>query len=127
MGARVPRPESKVLHSRKALFNAAQMVQQILSCYDERYSNLYVERNNDDLISDGDNVLFDICRILNSKVWPSLEQPDSDDEQVLLHQLTAVTKIYQKYKLMDVFTSTTLNSLIIGYIDVILILIVPIL
>ena len=109
-------------YTREKLFlknNAAQMVQQILSCYDERYSNLYVERNNDDLISDGDNVLFDICRILNSKVWPSLEQPDSDDEQVLSHQLTAVTKIYQKYKLMDVFTSTTLNSLIIGYIDVV--------
>ena len=35
-------------------------------------------------ISDGDSVLFDVCRVLNTKVWPKLHEGSKDDENLSL-------------------------------------------
>ena len=37
---------------------------------------------------DGDNVLFDVCRVLNSQVWPNILNVDDETvEEILLVQL----------------------------------------
>ena len=90
--------------------NAAEVVQSILACYEERYNRVCVESGNDtDLTSDGDAVLFDICCILNSNVWPSLSKDEADDDKILSLQIDAITYVYERFKMMKVFDSVTLD------------------
>ena len=48
------------------------IVRSILSCYEERYSDVYSETGNNNAVSNGDKVLFDVSQVFNSAVWPSL-------------------------------------------------------
>ena len=62
-------------YSREIQFlknHGAEIIKSILSCYTKRYCNLYSETTIDNPISNGDTVLFDVCRVLNTTVWPQL-------------------------------------------------------
>ena len=65
------------------------LVNAIVMCYEERCSSLLSDNNNESLrisddenmeISDSDSVLFDVCRVLNTKVWAKLQEGSKDDE-----------------------------------------------
>ena len=62
-------------------------------------------------VIDGDNILFHVCQVLNSAVWPDLINNSNEDEIKLSLQLKAICEIYKKYKSMPIFESTSLESL----------------
>ena len=73
--------------------HAAEIVQKICSCLEERYGTVF------DKYSQGQSdsrymtyIIFDVCRVLNSKVWP-----DQVDEVLLEKQLEAITNIQNRY------------------------------
>ena len=56
-------------YSREIQFlknHGAEIIKFILSCYAERYLNLFSETTTDNPISDGDTVLFAVCHVLNN-------------------------------------------------------------
>ena len=70
------------------------------------------------LISDGDKVLFDACSVLNTTVWPQLNDSNKDAE-ILSVQLTAINSIFERFKLIPVFKSATCESLLSGCVGII--------
>ena len=57
------------------------MVRSILSRYEDRYSDVYSKTGDNNAVSDGDKVLFDVYQVLNSAVWLSLTKDESEDDQ----------------------------------------------
>ena len=51
-------------------------------------------------------MIFDICCVLNCNVWPDVT-PDSDLQEKFSVQLTALQKIFDRYKNMEVFNTFT--------------------
>ena len=94
----------------------AEIIKYILSWYAERYCNLYSETTTDNPISDGDTVLFDVRRVLNTTVWPQLNDSNKDEE-VLSVEFTAINSIFERFKLMSVFESVTCELLQNEYAD----------
>ena len=68
-------------------------------------------------ISDGDSVLFDVCRVLNTKVWPKLHEGSKDDENLSL-QLNSVKNLFEKFNNMGVFHPVSIDLLIDRYFDI---------
>ena len=68
-------------------------------------------------VSDGYNILFYVCHVLNSAVWPDLRNKINEDKTKLKLQLNAIREIYEKYKSITIFTSTSLESLQNGYTE----------
>lgn len=66
-------------------------------------SGVYSERNDKGSFSDGDNILFRVCRVLNSAVWADLTKDTNEDEIKLSQQLNTIREIYEEYKLMPIF------------------------
>ena len=97
--------------------HGAELIESILPCYVKRYCDVYSERNDEGSVSDGDNILFHVCRVLNSAVWPDLTNDSNEDEIKLSLQLNAIREIYEKYKSMPIFESTSLESLQNGYTE----------
>ena len=63
------------------------------SCYAERYCNLYSETTTDNPTSAGETILFYVCRVLNTTVWPQLIDSNKDEQvnfQINSLQSTAV-------------------------------------
>ena len=58
----------------------AEIIKSVLSCYAEKYCNLYSETTTGIPISDGDTVLFDVCHVLQTTVWPQLNDSNKDEE-----------------------------------------------
>ena len=86
------------------------IVQAIVTCYEERYSSL-LDNNNENSgvsddenmeVSDGDSVLFHVYRVLYTKFWPKLQQLDS------------VKELFENFNNMEVSHSFSINSLIDG-------------
>ena len=98
--------------------HGSEIIESILSCYAERYCNRYSETTTDNPISDGDTVLFDVCHVLNTTVWPQLNDSNKDEE-VLSVQFTAINSIFERFKLMPVFESVMCELLQSGYADII--------
>ena len=69
-------------------------------------------------IKDDDSVLFDVCCVLNTKVWHKLQEGSKDDENLSL-QLNSVKNLFEKFNNMEVFHSVGINSLIDGYSDIV--------
>ena len=61
----------------------AELTESILSYYVEKYSDVYSEKNDEGSISDGDNILFHVCRVLSAAVWLDLTN-DSDEDEIKL-------------------------------------------
>ena len=97
--------------------HGAELIASILSCYIKRYSDVYSERNDEGSVSDDNNILFHVCRVLNSTVWSDLTNDSDKDEIKLSLQLNAIREIYEKYKSMAIFESTFLESLENGYTE----------
>ena len=95
------------------------MVQSILSCYEERYSHVYSKTGDNNAISDGDKVLFDVCQVLNSAVWPLLTKDESVDDQILSVQFAVINNLFERFQIMSVFKFITHDSLQTGFIDVV--------
>ena len=55
---------------------------------------------------EGDRVIFDICCVLNCNVWPDVT-PDSNLHEKFSVQLTALQKMFDRYKNMEVFNTFT--------------------
>ena len=98
-----------------------------LTRYEERYSSLLSDNKNESSgisdgenmeISDGDSVLFDVCRALNTKVRPKLQEGSKDDENLSL-QLNSVKNLFEKFNNMEVFHPVSIDSLIDGYSDIV--------
>ena len=62
-----------------------------MKCYEDRYSSLLSDNNNENSginddknmeIRDDDSVLFDVCRVLNTKVWLKLQEGSKEDENL---------------------------------------------
>ena len=83
--------------------HGAELIESILSCYIERYSDVYLERNDEGSVSNGDNILFHACHNLNLLVWPDLTNGSDEDEIKLSLQLNAIREIYEKYKSVPIF------------------------
>ena len=98
---------------------ASEVVQNILACYEKRYGHVYsdsVGPSASIVADDGDSVLFDVCRILNSNVWP---RTSTDTEEEYSNQIAAVLGIYTRYKSMDVFPEISPDSIVVGFIDLV--------
>ena len=50
------------------------------SCYAEGYCNLYSETTTDNPTSAGETILFYVCRVLNTTVWPQLTDSNKDEK-----------------------------------------------
>ena len=83
--------------------HCVNIIKAIVMCYGERYSSLLSDNNNESVgvsddenmeISDGDSVLFHVCCVLNTKVWPKLLEGSKDDKNLLL-QLNSVKKLFE--------------------------------
>ena len=94
-----------------------ELIESILSCYVKRYSDVYLERNDEGSVSDGDNILLHVCHVLNSAVWPDLTKDSDEDEIKLSLQLNAIHEIYENYKSMPIFESVSLEPLQNGYTE----------
>ena len=108
-------------YSREIQFlknHGAKIIKSILSCYAERYCNFHSETSTDNPISDDDTVLSDVCRVLNTTVWPQLNDYKKDEE-VLSVQLTAINSNFERFKLIPVFESAKCESLQSGSADII--------
>ena len=106
---------------------SVSIVKAIVTCYEDRYSSILSDNNNksstisDDEnmeISDGDSLLFDVYRVLNTKVWPKLQEGTKDDENLSL-QLNSVKNLFEKLNKMEVFHPVNIDSLIDGYSDIV--------
>ena len=95
------------------------MVRSIWSCYEERYGDVYSETGYNNAVSDGDKVLLDVCRVLNSVVWPSLTKDESQDDQILSLQFATINNLFERFQTMPVFKSITRDSLQASFVDVI--------
>ena len=107
-------------YTREKLYlknRGAELIESIFSCYVKRYSDVYSERNDEGSVSDDNNILFHVCRVLNSTVWSDLTNDSDKDEIKLSLQLNAIREIYEKYKSMAIFESTFLESLENGYTE----------
>ena len=108
-------------YSREIQFlknHGAKIIKSILSCYAERYCNFHSETSTDNPISDDDTVLSDVCRVLNTTVWPQLNDYKKDEE-VLSVQLTAINSNFERFKLIPVVESAKCESLQSGSADII--------
>ena len=83
--------------------HGAELIKSILPRYVERYSGVYSEINDKGSFSDGDSILFRVCRVLNSAVWADLTKDTNEDEIKLSQQLNTIREIYEEYKLMPIF------------------------
>ena len=86
-----------------------EIVDSIISCFERRYGNLYSDASDAAVnvnADEGDWVIFDICCVLNCNVWPDVT-PDSDLQEKFSVQLTALQKIFNRYKNMEVFNTFT--------------------
>ena len=99
--------------------HGVHMVWSILSCYEERYSNVYSKIGDNNVISDGDKVLFDVCKVLNSAVWPLLTKDESEDDQILSVQFAAINNLFERFQTMPVLKSIIHDSLQTGFVDVV--------
>ena len=97
--------------------HGAEIIKSIHSCYAKRCGKLYSETTTDNPISDDDTVLFDVYRVLNTSLWPQLNDPNRDEE-VLSVQFTAINSIFERLKFMVVFKSVTSELLQSGYADI---------
>ena len=95
--------------------HGAELIESILSCYVKRYCNVYSERNNKGSIDDGDNILFHVCHVLNSPIWPDLANSSNEDEIKLSLQLNTTHEINEKYKSMPIIESASLESMQSGF------------
>ena len=78
-------------YTREKLYlknHGAELIESILSCYVKRYSDVYSERNDEGSVSDGDNIPFHVCRVVNSAVWPGLTN-DSDEDEIRVLRVLA--------------------------------------
>ena len=103
------------------------IIKAIVMCYEDRYSSILSDNNNESSgisddenmeISDGDSMLFDVCCILNTKVWLKLQEGRKDDENLSL-QLNSVKNLFEKFNNMEVFQPVSIDSLIDGYSDIV--------
>ena len=102
------------------------IVKAIVPCYEDRYSSLLSDSNKSSGISDFENMeisddtsmLFDVCRVLNTKVWPKLQEGSKDNENLSL-QLNSVKNLFEKFNNMEVFHPVSIDSLIDGYSDIV--------
>ena len=85
----------------------------------ERYSHVYSKTGDNNAVSDGDKVLFDVCQALNSAVWLSLTKDESEDDQILSVQFAAINNLFERFQTMSVFKSITCDSLQTGFVDVV--------
>ena len=101
--------------------NIGSILRNIHECYSSRFRGVTSEANSAvDASKEGDNIIFDICRVLNTSVWPSMAQvSQSDDESVLSIQVKALRSIYLHYKNMDVFSGISEEVVIDGLIDLV--------
>ena len=81
------------------------------SCYVGRYCNLYSETTTDNPTSDGETILFYVCRVLNTTVWPQLIDSNMDE-------FTAINSSFDRFKLMLGFESVTCKVLQSGCADI---------
>ena len=112
------RMENQSIQEKLYLKNhSTELIKSILSWYVKRYRDVSSERNDKGSISDGDKILFHVCHVSNSAVWPDLTNDSDEDEVKLSLQLNAIHEIYEKYKSMPIFESTSLESLQNGYTE----------
>ena len=98
--------------------NIAEIVRNILTCYDNRYSSLYTDDEEQGGLVSGAHLVFDVCRLLNSQTWAELpEESLYDDEDRLRVQISAISKIYDHFKGTPALQHYTLDSIIDGFID----------
>ena len=82
-------------------------------------SSVYKEaaQQFNEVVDDGENIIFDVCLILNTTVWPKLDDT-TDDEVVLEKQLSAVKRVYQRYYRQKASAAVTEEEIINSFIDI---------
>ena len=101
---------------------AVEIVEKILACSEQQFSSVYREDAQpfNKVADDRDNFIFDVCMILNTTVWPKLDD-NTDDEFVLEKQLSAVKRVYQRciYYRQKAFVAVTEEERINNFIDIV--------
>ena len=65
-------------------------------------------------IIEGDQLISNICQVLNKKVWPSVLTVDN-----LSKHIGSVNSIYEHFKCMNVIERITLDAVVSSYIDIV--------
>ena len=96
--------------------HAAEVVQKILTCYDERYARVCYDGT-----ADAGDVLYDVCCVLNSQIWPLFNDDESDEiiEEKFSTQLSAINRIFNRYGAMEAFKKFTSDNVVEGFIDIV--------
>ena len=108
-------------YSREKRFiedHIVQIVERVVSCFEKRYGNLYsnLEETSINIPSDdGDRIVFEVCRILNCKVWPNVTD-DSDTATQYCLQLAALITVFNQYKDIDVMKCYTEDDVLSSFL-----------
>lgn len=99
-------------YSREArclLDHAAYTVERIISCYKQRFGNLFDDQNRFDVsvnLDEGDCVLFDVVCHLNCNVWRSPSSKKSKEDAWERH-FSLFIKIFNRYQEIEILEPIT--------------------
>ena len=111
-------------YSREArclLDYAAYIVERIISCYEERYGNLFDDQNRFDVrvsSDEGDRALFDVVCHLNCNVWRSPSSKKSKQHACERH-FSSLVKIFNRYQEIEILEPITEDGFIERFLSIV--------
>ena len=95
------------------------LVKSIIQCYDNRYWFDSVNESSDGTTND--HLIFHICKILNSTVWPHLPHAGSEleDENILKVQVKSISQVFDQFSSMDVFKNVKKEDVTAEFVSVV--------
>ena len=66
--------------------HAVEIVEKIRACFEPQFNNVYKEKTQqfNEVVDDRENIIFDVCLILNTTVWTKFD--DNTDDEVILEK-----------------------------------------
>ena len=99
--------------------NGVVQICKIVICFEEWYGTFFCDIDNPSAenirreMTKGDSMLSNICKVLNTKVWPDNELLVNED--ALQKQLESINFIYQHYHTMPIFANCKVEDIKIGF------------
>ena len=103
--------------------NVVVVIRKIVTCFEERYDALFYDIDNPSTENirretiEGDSILSNICKVLNTKVWPDNELLVNED--ALQKQLESISFMYQYYHAMPIFTNCNIENIKSGFLSLV--------
>ena len=98
--------------------HCCMLIESIIKCYEDRYwLHNDLERAADGTTND--HLILHICKVLNSAAWPALPVDDTNDEHSLKIQLNSVSKVFEQFSPMKIFSKCSQDDVVSGYVSIV--------